>query len=192
MGLAIERHSGPWTPSDVEKLAESGDHSRYELLTPGVLTVSPAPGTVHQRASRRLANLLEAAATDAGQDVEVLEAVNIETADGRLAVPDVAIVRGEVADRNPVRYPTGSVLLVAEIVSPGSEPQDRFIKPRLYAAAGVSAYWRFELDGAPRIVVHTLDADGQFAATATLLAGTVTTVDAPFPINVDPGLLVIR
>lgn len=192
MSVEVERHVGPWTTADVEQLADSGDHSRYELLTPGVLTVSPAPGTVHQRASRRLANLLDAAAIDAGLDVEVLEAINVETGDGRLAVPDVAIVKGAVADQNPVRYPPGSVLLVVEIVSPGSEPQDRFIKPRLYAAAGVSAYWRFELDPSPRIVVHTLGADGQFAETTTALAGAITNLDDPFPIEVDPGLLVVR
>ena len=191
MSIAFEGHVGPWTPSDVEQLADSGDHSRYELLTPGVLTVTPAPGTVHQRASRRIANLLDDAATRAGQDVEVLEAINVETGDGRLAVPDVAIVVGAVADRNPVRYPPGSVLLVVEIVSPGSEPQDRVIKPRLYAAAGVPAYWRFELDD-PRIVVHELGPERQFVATAIAPAGTVTTIDDPFPIDFDPGALVVR
>ena len=114
MSVAFDGHVGPWTPVDVEKLIDTGDHSRYELLTPGVLTVSPAPGTVHQRVSRRLANLLEAAVSS---DFEVLETVNIETADGRLAVPDVAVAYGDVADGNPVRYPPGSVLLVVEIVS---------------------------------------------------------------------------
>ena len=135
--------------------------------------------------------MIEAAAAKSGQDVEVLEAINVETGDGRLAVPDVAIVLGAVADQNPVRYPPGSVLLVIEIVSPGSEPQDRFIKPRLYAAAGVPVYWRFELDDR-RIVVYKLGSDGQFVETTTALADIVTTVEDPFPIDVDPGSLVVR
>ena len=50
MRVAFEGHVGPWTPDDVAHIADSGDHSRYELLTTGVLTVTPAPGTVHQRA----------------------------------------------------------------------------------------------------------------------------------------------
>ena len=36
-------HPGPWTMADVEALPDAGDHARYELLSPGVLTVSPAP-----------------------------------------------------------------------------------------------------------------------------------------------------
>jgi hypothetical protein len=44
-------HPGPWTVADVEALPDVGDHVRYELLSPGVLTVSPAPGTAHQRIS---------------------------------------------------------------------------------------------------------------------------------------------
>ncbi len=55
-------HPGPWMVADVEALPDVGDHARYELLSPGVLTVSPAPGTAHQRASRVLANLLDEAA----------------------------------------------------------------------------------------------------------------------------------
>lgn len=33
-------HPGPWTIADVEALPETG--SRFEILAPGVLTVSPA------------------------------------------------------------------------------------------------------------------------------------------------------
>ena len=190
MSVAFEGHVGPWTPDDVADVADVGDHSRYELLTPGVLTVSPAPSTVHQRVSRRLANLLEDAAAAACADVEVLEAINVETGDGRLAVPDVAVVLGTAADADPVRYPPGSVVLVAEIVSPGSEPQDRFIKPRLYAAAGVTHYWRFELAGVPRLVPHVLDADQQFVATTTAAAGVLTRLEQPFPVEIDPAVLV--
>jgi len=111
-------HREPWTVADVEALPDVGDHVRYELLSPGVLTVSPAPGTAPQRVSRVLANLLEDAAHRCGADVEVLEAVNVEHPDGRLTTPDIAVVDGRVADTDPVRYASSAVLLVVEV-----EPQ---------------------------------------------------------------------
>jgi len=144
-------HPGPWTMADVEALPDAGDHARYELLSPGVLTVSPAPGTAHQRASRLLANLLDDAANRSGADVEVLEAVNVEIPGGRLTTPDIAVVDGRVADTDPVRYPSTAVRLVVEIVSPGSRATDRAIKPELYAEAGIPAYWRLELQPAPHL-----------------------------------------
>jgi len=92
------------------------------LLSPGVLAVSPAPGTAHQRASRLLANLLEDAAHHSGADVEVLEAINVEIPGERLTTPDIAVVDGRVADTDPVRYASSAVRLVVEIVSPAPGP----------------------------------------------------------------------
>ncbi len=62
MSFAFVDHVGPWTIEDVERLPDDGTHTRYEILTTGVLSVTPAlDGSVHQRASRRLSNLLDAA-----------------------------------------------------------------------------------------------------------------------------------
>lgn len=187
MSVAFADHVGPWTIADVERLADVGD--RYELLTPGVLTVSPAPGTQHQRASRRLANLLEGAAAAAGAAVEVLENVNVEAPGGRLAVPDIAIVDHEFASTDPTRYPCNTVLGVVEIVSPGSEPQDRVIKPQLYADAGIAVYWRFELTPEPHIVVSEIHR-GRYVQTVTAMAGQRSLVSCTFPVEVDPAELV--
>jgi Uma2 family endonuclease len=189
MSVALVGHVGPWTIEDVEGLPDSGDHARYELLTPGVLTVSPAPGTVHQRASRRLANLLEAAASAALASVEVLETVNLEIAGGRLAVPDIAVVDREFAATNPTRYPCSAVLAAVEIVSPSTHPQDRLIKPQLYAAARIRTYWRLELDPTPHLIVSTL-VRGQYRHAVTAPAGQTTQIEMPFPVRVDPAALV--
>jgi Uma2 family endonuclease len=163
-------HPGPWIIADVEALPDLGDHARYEILSPGVLTVGPAPGTVHQRASRLLANLLDAAARRQGADVDVLEAVNVELPGERLTMPDIVVVDGPVADSDPVRYPPSAVRLVVEIVSPGSKAVDRAIKPDLYAEAGIPGFWRLELQPAPHLIAYTLS-EGQYAQTATLQAG---------------------
>lgn len=184
---ALADHVGPWTIKDVEALPPSG--ARHELLTPGVLTVSPAPGTRHQRASRRLANLLDAAAVAAHADVEVLEAVNVEAPGGRLAVPDIAVVDRQFAATDPTRYPPGTVRAVVEIVSPGSEPQDRLIKPHLYEDAAIGVYWCFELTPEPHIVVCEL-LRGRYVEFAIAAAGQRSVIHCTFPVEVDPAELV--
>ncbi|AEH09188.1 protein of unknown function DUF820 [Candidatus Protofrankia datiscae] len=188
MSVVFAEHVGPWTIADVEAIPDTGDRSRYELLTSGVLTVSPAPGISHQRTSRRLANLLDVAVSAAGAAVEVLEAVNVEAPGGRLAVPDIAIVERKFAATDPTRYPVGTVLAVVEIVSPGSEPQDQVIKPRLYADAGIAVYWRFELTPKPHIIASQLRR-GRFVHTVTAPAGERTTILHPFPVDLDPAEL---
>jgi Uma2 family endonuclease len=187
MSVAFADHVGPWTIEDIERLPDNGDHARYELLTPGVLTVSPAPGTVHQRASWRLANLLEAAA--AGAPYEVLEAVNVEIAGGRLTVPDIVVVDRDIAAADPARYPSSAVLLAVEIVSPNTHPQDRIIKPQLYAEAGTPFYWRLELETRPHLVVSALR-HGQFRQAMTVLSGETARIKDPFAVELDPASLV--
>jgi Uma2 family endonuclease len=188
VGLPLVEHSGPWTIEDIEALPDNGSHDRYEILFPGVLSVSPAPATAHQRVSRNLANLLD---TAVGEDFEVLEAVNVEIPGGRLCQPDVVVVDAAFADTNPIRLPPRMVLAVVEIVSPGSHSQDRIIKPQLYAAAGIPVYWRFELEKGPQLVVSELRR-GQYAQVAVAVAGERTVVERPFRVEVDPAALARR
>lgn len=161
-------HPGPWTIADVEALPETG--SRFEILAPGVLTVSPAAAALHQRASRNLTGLLLAAIRLAGLNIDVLEAVNVELPGERLAVPDIAVVDGDAADANTIRFQPTQVHLAVEIVSPGSKATDRAIKPDLYAEAGIPAYWRLELEPRPQLFVFELGHDG-YQQTAVIRAG---------------------
>lgn len=189
MGFALaEHHSGPWTIEDVEALPDHGDHDRYEILTPGVLTVSPAPGAPHQRASRKLANLLD---TVVETDVEVLEAVNVEIPGGRLCQPDIVVVDAAFADTEPIRFPARTVRHVIEIVSPNSHPQDRIIKPQLYAEAGIPSYWRLEIEKTPQLIVSELRR-GRYAQVVVATGGQRTAIPGLFPIEVDPVELVRR
>lgn len=189
MSFALaEYHSGPWTIEDVEALPDNGDHARYELLTEGVLTVSPAPGTRHQRASLRLATLLDNAVP---AHLEVLEAVNVEIPGGRLCQPDIVVVDAAFADTEPIRYPPRTVLAVVEIVSPNSHPQDRIIKPQLYAAAKIPVYWRLELEKSPQLIVSELRR-GRYVQSVVAAAGRKVIIERPFRVAVDPGVLVRR
>jgi len=176
---------------DVEALPDTGDHARFELLSPGVLTVSPAPGIAHQRASRLLANLLEEAAHLSGADLDILEAVNVEIPGERLVTPDIVVVDGPVADTARIRFAPSAVLLVVEIVSPGSRATDRAVKLELYAEAGIPAYWRLELEPSPLLVAHTLEG-GQYVVTATLEGGRHGELLNPFPVRLDPAELTRR
>lgn len=189
MSIAFVGHTGPWTIEDVEALPDDGYHTRYEILTPGVLTVTPElASSVHQRASRRLANLLEAAVVAAGAPYELLPVINVEIPGGRLASPDLVLIDRAVTATDALRCPSDSVLLVVEIVSPHTQPQDRIIKPQLYAEAGIDHYWRLELEKRPHLIASKLS-NGKYRRTLTALGGMLSTIGEPFPMQVDPVAL---
>jgi Uma2 family endonuclease len=58
-----------------------------------------------------------------------------------------------------VWLPVGDVLLVVEIVSPGSEGVDLVTKHREYAGAGIPRYWVVDQDNAQTVTMHRLDGD---------------------------------
>jgi Uma2 family endonuclease len=180
-------HVGQWTIEDVEALPDSCP-GKYEILTPGVLTVSPAAGFPHQRASLNLATLLVGAVP---VDLEVLQDINVEVPGGRLCQPDIVVVDAALADTAPRRCPPDKVALVVEIVSPNSHPQDRIIKPRLYAEAKIPVYWRLEIEGNPRLIVSELRR-GRYVQVVTAVAGSRTAIQQPFPVELDPADLVRR
>lgn len=186
MSVAFD-HAGSWTVEDVLALDES--NHRYELLD-GTLMMSPAPAVNHQRASRRLANLLEAAALAAGARVEVLEAVNVLVPSG-LFVPDLVVVDAEATADDPVAVDCEAVQLVVEIVSPSNRHMDRSVKPGLYAEAAIPHFWRIELAPAPHLVAFEL-VEGRYKEIATFPAGARAELDAPFAVGFDPGVLTRR
>ncbi|WP_377270677.1 Uma2 family endonuclease [Peterkaempfera sp. SMS 1(5)a] len=156
----------------------------------GCAGLSPSAGTQHQRASRRLANLLEAAAEAVGAPVEVMEAVNVVLPSG-LLVPDIAVVDAAAAAADPVTCDPEAVWFVVEIVSPSPAGRqiDRKVKPLMYASGAVPAYWRLELQPVPSLVVAEFE-DGGYTERTVAGPGEVTLIDKPFPVRVDPLELV--
>nr|WP_232625020.1 Uma2 family endonuclease [Micromonospora sagamiensis] len=67
-----------------------------------------------------------------------------------------------------VWLPVADVLLVVEIVSPGSEGVDTVTKHREYAAAGIPQYWVVDQDQAQTVTMHHLDSSDQYAVRATM------------------------
>lgn len=123
------------TVVDLEAMPDDG--RRYELIG-GAIVMTPAPGLSHQRASRRLQSLLEAAFPD----MEVFAApIDLDLPDGQRVQPDLVVVeRGRTG--KALALP---VALVVEIVSPGSAVNDRITKLGVYAQAGITHYWIVDL-----------------------------------------------
>lgn len=79
--------------------------------------------------------------------------IEVRLADQHRRNPDVLVVRAEHYQRRASRVLPEFVVLAVEVVSPGSETDDRREKPAEYAEAGIEHYWRVEIDSA--IVIHT-------------------------------------
>jgi Uma2 family endonuclease len=135
--------------------------------------------------SPALANALDAAAGpdwNADTDFDVrLQEVPLNN-----RRPDVTVYRAETIDLTPTR--PEHVLLVVEVVSPGSETTDRIVKADQYARAGIQFYWRVEqaATGAPLVYTYVLDpATGRYRD-SEIFTGAVK-VAAPFAVEVDLG-----
>ena len=176
-------HVGPWTEEDFLALPED---RRVELLD-GELLVSPSARHIHQRLSFRLAGALDAAAPDG---FEVLEAVNVRVAPGRILIPDIAVITNPGADVTV--SDAADVAMVVEIVSPGSVVADRAVKPQLYAAAGIQHYLRVELgDTGPTAIAFRLR-DTRYVEATRAERGQRLQLSEPFGVDVDLGELASR
>jgi Uma2 family endonuclease len=170
-------HVGPWTERDY--LALPDDRRRIELLDGGLL-VSPAAGGRHQRLSSQLWQVLGRAAPSC---LEVLEAINVRVAPGRILIPDLVVVTNPGLDLTV--WDPADVAMVVEIVSPGSIAADRAIKPQLYSAAGIDHYLRVELRSpSPTSVAYRLQR-GHYVEVTSSRSGELLRLAQPFPIELD-------
>ncbi|MFB9237652.1 Uma2 family endonuclease [Plantactinospora siamensis] len=156
-------------------------------IVDGMVLVSPSASKRHNRLARLLANALDTAAgPDWNADVDF--DVRLQDVPLNNLRPDVTVYRAESIDVAPTR--PGHVLLVVEVVSPGSETTDRIVKADQYARAGIQFYWRVEqiATGAPVLYTYVLD-----PATRRYREGGVFTdvvkLATPFPFEVDLGQL---
>ncbi|WP_426498497.1 Uma2 family endonuclease [Streptomyces sp. D54] len=156
-------------------------------IVDGMVVVSPSASKRHNRLARILANALDAAAgpdwnADTGFDVRLQD---VPLTNRR---PDVTVYRAETIDLTPTR--PEHVLLVVEVVSPGSETTDRIVKVDQYAKAGIPFYWRIEqaATGVPIIYTYVLDPATKAYRDGEMFTGTVKAT-APFSITVGLGAL---
>ena len=149
----------------------------------GMIVVSPSASKRHNRIAKMLAVALEAAAGDEwNADIDFdLRLYDVPLLNRR---PDVIVYRADTIDITPTR--PEHVLMVAEVVSPGSETTDRIVKLDQYAKAGIQFYWRIEqaLTGVPIVYTYVLDMASARYREAEVFTGVVRTI-APFPVTID-------
>jgi len=151
----------------------------------GMVIASPSASKHHNRLARILANALDAAA---GPDRNADTDFDVRLQDVPLTNrrPDVIVYRAETIDVTPTR--PEHVLLVVEVVSPGSETTDRIVKVDQYAKAGIPFYWRIEqaATAVPIVYTYVLDPATKTYRDGEMFTGTVK-VTAPFSATVDLG-----
>ncbi|WP_430478389.1 Uma2 family endonuclease [Streptomyces sp. P11-1] len=156
-------------------------------IVDSMVVVCPSTTKRHNRLARILANALDAAA---GPDWNADTDFDIRLQDVPLTNrrPDVIVYRAETIDLTPTR--PEHVLLVVEVVSPGSETTDRIVKVDQYATASIPFYWRIEqaATGVPIVYTYVLDPASRAYRDGDMFTGTVKTT-APFTVTVDLGAL---
>jgi len=139
---------------------------RYETSPEGVLSVMPPPDSEHAMLASRLFAWLIMAGWPADQ---VLQAAGIRvpgTAGHGGRIPDVSVWRKPLPPA--VWSAVADLLLVIEIVSPGSEALDEVTKLREYATAGIPQYWVVHRDAAQTTTLYRLTADGTYQERAKM------------------------
>ncbi len=143
----------------------------------------PSAGYRHQRLSFQSCYAL-AVAAPAG--LEVLEAINVRVAPGRILIPDLAVVSTPGVDRT-VAEPA-DVVLVVEITRPG-HVVDRAVQPELYAQAGIPHYLLIELGAVPPAAVAFGLRRGRYVPVRRVDPGERLRLDEPFHVDVDLAAL---
>jgi Uma2 family endonuclease len=146
------------TLDDLAAMMNADEHHRYELSPEGVLFIMPPPGYLHAVIATQLMLWLGAGGLPAKR---IAQAVGLRIPGGSGAVggriPDLVVWSKAQADG--VWLPVADVLLVVEIISPGSEGVDTVIKRAEYAGSGIPQYWTVDQDAAQTVTMHRLDGD---------------------------------
>ena len=190
MSAALEHPIGPTTVEDWLTREHPTDGARLELIL-GYLHVNPPPSGQHQKATFRLARVLEDALHDAGRtDLHVLPGVGVEiSTPWRTAlIPDIAILNTKPV--GPCFRPE-NLLLAVEIWSPGNSRTEQETKTAAYAGANVPYFWSVNQDriGTITVTSHRLN-DGRYVEECTATPGAEVTFEAaPVPVTFDPARL---
>ncbi len=158
-------------------------------LQEGNLIMSPSSSPRHMIASGRLLLQVQSQLPDdlcAVQEVDIdLELVPADQP-GVVRRPDLVVVDYKAIDRverDGGLLRASDVLLVVEIVSPGSQRLDHVVKRHEYADAGIGHYWIVDLD--EPVTVLDCHLSGPFGYTDSgSMTGTFITT-APCPIRVE-------
>jgi Uma2 family endonuclease len=188
----------PVAPSHLLTVAEYLEIGEIELgyceLVEGRLLMSPSPAPRHNRAAFRLGVELERqlppgyeCITDIDVDLQLAPA----DAPGTVRHPDLGVVASEApqrVDREGGVLRASDVLVVVEVVSPGSARTDHVYKRGEYADAGIPHYWIVDVTKPVSLLACHLAGEFGYAD-----GGNVTgrfTATEPFMVEIDLDALV--
>jgi len=139
MGMA--QASTTWTGERVRALPDDG--LRYELVD-GELLVTPSPGWTHQTAVAALFRRLDGYVGSNPLGWVRFAPADISLGEDEVLQPDLFVIPAALNPRSwqEVR----ALLLVIEVLSPGTARYDRLVKRRRYQRAPVPEYWIVDLD----------------------------------------------
>ncbi|MGH3902664.1 MAG: Uma2 family endonuclease [Pseudonocardiaceae bacterium] len=179
----------------VEAYAALGEDDRYRSeLQEGNLVMSPSPAPDHMIVMRKLLIQLDEQLPPSLQvipDIDVDLELSPRGNPGFVRRPDLVVVHQAAVER--VRRDGGilracEVLVIAEIVSPGSHRTDHVIKCGEYADAGIPHYWIVDLDGSVTLIDCHLAAEFGYQDAGPVTGRFVTTEPFPVSLRLD-GLL---
>ncbi|WP_157756638.1 Uma2 family endonuclease [Plantactinospora sp. KBS50] len=174
-------HDEPWTADLALQLLPEANGPRVEVVS-GSVIVTPHAGTDHQTVERELSYLLHRAARRAG--CWAYPEINI-VSDDDLLLPDIAVLRAP--GRGRVSVGIAEVVLLGEIVSPGTRRRDVIDRPRQYADAKVPYFPRVDLRNRAATVALFELVEGESRPLAAAAAGTTFVMRQPFDFSVDPA-----
>ncbi|WP_328465311.1 Uma2 family endonuclease [Actinoplanes sp. NBC_00393] len=152
------------TLDDLAAMIAADTHGhRYETSTQGVLSVVPPPDSKHAKIAGHLMLWFGRAGWSGDQIIQV-PGIRIPGPAGDAGrIPDLALWSRPPEDA--VWLDVDDLLLVIEIVSPGSEATDQVTKVKEYAAAGIPRYWTVARDTANTVTMYRL-VNGAYQTTA--------------------------
>ncbi|HEY0003059.1 MAG TPA: Uma2 family endonuclease [Actinoplanes sp.] len=169
---------GAWTEPDLHLFPQDGH--RYEIVD-GSLHAAPPPPESHEAVVRAVVATLRAAAPPGWW---VCERQGVEIGDSNL-VPDVTVLRPRSS--GAIWCDPGDVALVVEVETAATRRVDRFLKPTLYAEAGIGHYWRIEPGrNAPLLRTYELGA-ARYRPARSIEGAEQVSLGAPFPVRVAPA-----
>ncbi len=171
------------------------DETEYQAeLAEGRMLMIPPPMPRHGWASHRLAVAVNGAIPIGYRAIPEV-GVNLELAPfdqpATIRIPDLVVAQTEAfrrVDREGGVLRASDVLLVVEIVSPGSVRTDRVIKRDEYADADIPHYWIVDLDPPESILAYHRAGEFNYADSGEI-TGIFTTTE-PFPFELDLSTLV--
>jgi Uma2 family endonuclease len=141
MGMPVSKV--PTTADELEAIPEDGN--RYEIID-GVLFVTPAPSTLHQRTLLELVERLRPYGKALGLELLVAP-IDVRASSSTQVQPDILVLPRFFEGRRKNRWEQMSRLLLAvEILSPSSKRLDQVLKRKTYLEHGEREYWVVDAD----------------------------------------------